>query len=1193
RLARLGDGARVDLAIGDYSAVDGSTLRRWREGIDALGAAAEAVDPPGEHPLRGIGRGEWSFALPEEARRAIGDAAGAIADLGAGAEAVARELLAREGAEIAPTLNSPELRALCEGAERLRTCPAPEGALVRAPDFAGLATELRGWIDRGRERDRRRAALLARYRPELFSADLLSLLDAARRARSWPAILRWFAARGVRRRIRPLCLGAPGSLEGVFADLGEALAVGALDRDLGAAGSDGATYFGRRWRGGEADWDELATVLEWSVAFREAIAPLRGSAAVRPLHDALLAAAADAARAPIAGSPLGAACQTLSEEWNGWGAAWKRARELLAADGAAAWGADGEPEWAARARDALARWAAGLGRLNDWCRWRRERDGAAASGLAALVGAYERGEIARGELRGAFERSFGERWLVWAADASPEIRCFNARAHGEAIGRFRRLDEELIRLTRLTVAARLAERLPGRSGAPAAGSEVGILERERQKRARHLPTRRLIELLPNLLPRLKPCFLMSPLSVAQYLDPKLPPFDLVVFDEASQIPVWDAIGAIARGTDVIVVGDSKQLPPTNFFGTLEGGEGGEEIVTPEDEELESILQECNASGVPSLRLKWHYRSRHESLITFSNHHYYDNQLQTFPSPLERSERLGVSLRLVEGAVYDRGGTRTNRGEAEAVVAEVLRLLAQPGAAGSIGVVTFNAQQQGLIEDMLDEARRERPEIERSFSEAEEPVFVKNLENVQGDERDTIIFSVGFGPDAQGRVSMNFGPLNAEGGERRLNVAITRARERLLVFSSMRAEAIDLSRTRALGVRHFKRFLEYAERGPAAIAEAAAAHRGAITPSELEADVRDALAERGWSVDARVGCAGYRVDLAVRHPEREGRYVLGIECDGPMYRGASTARDRERTRHSVLEGLGWRLTRVWSPAWRVDREGCIAQIEAEIERARRESAENSGKRAEPAATEAAGPSDVAEGGAAPEERGAQHALTGEPPVARDEDRRTSALGSPSEPGPSSGARGESNRCVYRVAERPKGATPAADIFAERNTERAAAALAAVVEQEGPIVPELALRRLAEWFGVTRITDRYRERFGEVLAAALGGGTVVRAGDALWAAGADPVSFDQVRAPTDDEASQRDAEWIPLAERSAAVRRVLREQIALAREDLEREAARVLGIGRATTRTRELMGEAIDAVIGAGTARESEGRVALAE
>ncbi|MBK7403039.1 MAG: DUF4011 domain-containing protein [Phycisphaerales bacterium] len=1155
RLAELGEGPRIDLALPAPATVDAEQLAAWRTHIEASARAAEPIDPPGRHPLRGIGRGDWSFSLPEQARAAIDSAAKSLDTLGKSAAAWLTEL----GLGIAgpSELSHDELRAACSAAAALPACPTPERELLAAPAFEPLAADLRAWIERGRERDRRRAALFAGYRPELLDANLLVLLDSVKQTLARPPIVRWIFAGAARKQIRPYALAQPASLEAIAKDLEEALALTAEQREFTKPGHPGMAAFGRRWNGGEADWDELTRVLAWTESYRQTIAPLASSPRARPLHGALVLGACDPARSPMDRSPLGDRSRELVEAWNGWTGAWKSLRDLLSADAKATWGPGAESAWLQRAGEALRRWRDNLRLLNDWCLWQRERAAAAESGLAPLLEAYEQSRAARADLGAILERSFGERWLVETADASEPIRNFNARAHTEVIDRFRRLDQQLIALTRLTVAARLAERLPGR-GVAAASSEVGILERERQKRARHLPTRRLIELLPNLLPRIKPCFLMSPLSVAQYLDPRLPPFDLVVFDEASQIPVWDAIGTIARARDVIVVGDSKQLPPTNFFSTIEGTDEAE-TSAPEDDELESILQECNASGVPSLRLKWHYRSRHESLITFSNHHYYDDQLQTFPSPLERSDRLGVSFHLIENAVYDRGGSRTNKVEAEAVVAEVLARLAEPDATGSIGIVTFNAQQQGLIEDMLDQARRERPEIERFFTEAEEPVFIKNLENVQGDERDAIIFSVGFGPDDQGRMSMNFGPLNADGGERRLNVAITRARSRLLVFSSMRPDAIDLSRTRALGVQHFRRFLEYAQRGPGAIAEAIAAHREAMTPSPFERSLAEALIRRGWQIDARVGCAGYRIDLGVRDPQTPGRYLLGIECDGPMYAGAATARDRERTRQSVLTGLGWRLTRVWSTAWRLDPEGCLAQIEEEIRNAQ-----------EAATTQAQSPPPIPTAAAKLPELPPEGDATPEAPKLGVADSPQAVP-------------------VYQIARRPKGVTSNSDIFDERTTERAAHARAAIVEQEAPIVPELALRRLAEWFGVSRITDRYRERFKELLAHAAG--SVAGVGDALWPTPADAAGFDGFRTAGGDEASQRDVEWIPLAERAGAVRHALRAQIALPRDDLAREAARLLGVQRATTRTRELMGEAIDDVIAAGTANESDGRVAL--
>ena len=1164
RLSRLGNGARVALDEERCAALDAGSLREWRTRIEGLASASGAVDPPGAHPLRGIGRGEWSFGLPDEARKVIGEAVDALDGLAASAREFA-DAAGAGGGDITDGLSQAELRSLCEAAAMLADCPTPERNLLAAVDLDRLAGELETWIARGREKDRRAKALSKRYRPELLEADLPGLLDAARQAQAKPGFVRWYFAGGVRKQVRPFRLGKPGPVEEIHADLEEAITVVAERRELARPGIEPAACFGRRWGGGEADWDELEAVLGWAVEFRRVLRAFAGSASARAIADALVTAASDPAMAPVCKLPAGRGAARVVEAWNGWSSRWESLRGVLAADGASAWGPAGEGAWTVLARAAMGRWLDHLAVLNDWCVWRRERDAAAGAGLGPLVEAYESGGVARAELSEVFERSFGERWLVQVADASEPIRSFNARAHAGTIDRFRGLDTELIRLTRLTVAARLAERLPGLGPQVAASSEVGILRRELEKRSRHLPTRRLIELLPNLLPRLKPCFLMSPLSVAQYLDPHQPPFDLVVFDEASQIPVWDAIGSIARGADVIVVGDSKQLPPTNFFNTMES-EDDAGIASAGDDELESILQECNASGVPGLRLRWHYRSRHESLIAFSNHHYYDDDLHTFPSPVGQSAELGVSFHAVEGAVYDRGGTRTNRVEAEAVVGEVLRRLAEPGANGSIGIVTFNAQQQGLIEDMLDQARREQPDIERFFAGQgagdDDPVFVKNLENVQGDERDTIIFSVGYGPDERGRVSMNFGPLNSQGGERRLNVAITRARYRLLVFSSMPPEAIDLSRTRALGVRHFKTFMEYARRGPGAIAEAAAAHPGSSTPSEFERAVRDALVRRGWAVDARVGCAGYRIDLAVCDPACEGRYLLGIECDGPMYASASTARDRDRTRGAVLEGLGWRLARVWAPAWRIDPEGCIARIEEAIERAR----------------------DGAEDGVA----------SGSPPD-RPPVEQTRAEGASGTPDPSLGRSTEQRGATtasYTPARRPRGVSAQPDIFDERSTDRAVRALSAIVEHEGPIVPELALRRLAEWFGVSRVTDRYRDRFGEILGLAAAGGAVFAVGDAFWPAGADAAGYDEFRPAGEDEGSQRDIEWVPLAERAAAVRHVLGEQIALPREDLERESARALGVPRATAKTREAMGEAIDAVVGGGFAGEADGRVAIA-
>ena len=332
--------------------------------------------------------------------------------------------------------------------------------------------------------------------------------------------------------------------------------------------------------------------------------------------------------------------------------------------------------------------------------------------------------------------------------------------------------------------------------------------------------------------------------------------------------------------------------------------------------MESVLDDCLGANVPQAKLRWHYRSRHESLIAFSNDRYYDGDLITFPSPVT-SDRA-VRLVPVTRGTYDRGGKRTNQAEAEAVVAEVVRRLetavATTSGRASIGVVTFNAEQQRLIQDLFDKAQGERPQIAHYFGTGiEEPVFVKNLETVQGDERDVILFSIGYGPDAAGKVYMNFGPLNRKGGSRRLNVAITRARTELLVFATLRPDQMTLSPTTPDGVRDFKHFLEYAERGFGALVRAADAPVATVD-SPFEQAVKEMVEAKGWILKSQVGVSGYRIDLGVEHPDQPGRYLAGIECDGATYHRSATARDRDRLREHVLRGLGWEIVRIWSPDW---------------------------------------------------------------------------------------------------------------------------------------------------------------------------------------------------------------------------------------------------------------------------------------
>ena len=550
-------------------------------------------------------------------------------------------------------------------------------------------------------------------------------------------------------------------------------------------------------------------------------------------------------------------------------------------------------------------------RLGDWAKWVKKSKEGLAADLGPLIEALENGEIEE-DAEEAFKRAYAAWWLPLAMDASDELRRFAHWDHENVIATFCKLDDAVAELAPVEVMRRIAHGLPAKDGVPR-NSELGTLRYQLGLVRPSMPIRRLLAGLPETLGKLAPCVLMSPLSVAQYLPAAQATFDVVIFDEASQITTWDAIGAIARGRQTIIVGDPKQLPPTNFFGRADDDD---EDLPEVERDMPSILDEVSTAGVLHRNLNWHYRSRDEALIAFSNHFYYGGGLVTFPGPSTGSD--AIKFHKVNGT-YARGQGRVNVEEARAIAEMVKQrlttwLAVPEDGRQTLGVITFNAEQQSLILDLLDEIRRGDSELEWFFAdEREEPVIVKNLENIQGDERDVMLFSVTFGPDLAGKLTMNFGAINGMGGEKRLNVAITRARRELHVFSSIRVEQIDLNRTHAVGVRDLKAFLDYAERGSIALPSR---DEGSLGPAEspFEEAVADALRAKGWEVRTQVGVSGFRVDLGVVHPDYAGSYLAGIECDGARYHSSATARDRDKVRQAVLEGLGWTILRVWSTDW---------------------------------------------------------------------------------------------------------------------------------------------------------------------------------------------------------------------------------------------------------------------------------------
>lgn len=567
-------------------------------------------------------------------------------------------------------------------------------------------------------------------------------------------------------------------------------------------------------------------------------------------------------------------------------------------------------------------------RLNDWVKWAQVRGEADERGLGPMVGALRAGLI--GDAKRDFKIAYFAWWLPLAIDLSPTLRGFVHWEHEDRIGKFRALIESVETLAAAQVRRTLSHGLPARDGVPRK-SELGMLRHQLGLQRPSESIRGLIAGMPDTFTKLTPCVLMSPLSVAQYLPAEQATFDIVIFDEASQITTWDAVGAIARGRQSIIVGDPKQLPPTNFFGRT-NDEEAEELELHE-RDLLSILDEASAAGLPLHQLNWHYRSRDEGLIAFSNHHYYGQRLVTFPSPATDSR--AVRFHKVAG-VYARGTGRTNEIEARAVVDFVVGRLEGWAALPedkrlSIGVITFNAPQQELILDLLDAERRERPHLEPFFSDdLQEPVIVKNLENVQGDERDVMVFSVTFGRDAAGKLSMEFGAVNRDGGEKRLNVAVTRAKSEFHIFSSISAEDIDAGRAKGIGVAHLKNYLDYAERGAIALPSMV---EGSLGPAEspFEESVAGALRARGWDVRTQIGVSGYRIDLGVVHPDKAGAFLAGVECDGATYHRSATARDRDQIREGVLRNLGWEIVRVWSTDWFMRPGAALDRLDAALKK----------------------------------------------------------------------------------------------------------------------------------------------------------------------------------------------------------------------------------------------------------------------
>lgn len=789
-------------------------------------------------------------------------------------------------------------------------------------------------------------------------------------------------------------------------------------------------------------------------------------------------------------------------------------------------------------REASLRWNGSISALRERSSLENALNGLEKAGLKCVEEAVRAGKVSGEDIVPAFEYSFDRGIIYSAFRKDPGLAQFNQAQYEDKINSYREMIKQYRSLTIQELAARLSAKIPNVSAGTTGNSEVAVLQRAIKSGGRMTPIRKLFDSIPALLRRICPCMLMSPISVAQYIDPNFPKFDLVIFDEASQLPTSEAVGAIARGDNVVVVGDPKQLPPTSFFSANRVDEENFE-----HEDLESLLDDCLALGMPQEHLLWHYRSRHESLIAFSNAKFYDNKLLTFPSPSDQiSEVRWVNV----PGVYDKGKTKQNRAEAEAIIAEVERRLSDENLRrDSIGIVTFSSVQQNLIDDLLSELYIRRPELETAANEMYEPIFIKNLENVQGDERDVILFSVCYGPDRDGRVSMNFGPLNRDGGWRRLNVAVSRARKGMTVYSAIRPDQIDLSRTRSEGVAQLKAFLEYAAKGRSALAVGASA--SAAAEDGFAGAVAAELEKHGYTVKRGIGCSGFRIDLAVADPQ-DDTYILGILCDNSQLYESTTARDRNIVQPSVLGGLGWKLCSVHVMDWLDNRDSVIARIVSAVEAARAEKKNN--VRPEPEKQ----PEKV-------------------PELA------------------------QMNRCEsvelktekYVPARLPIMST-AERFYEDSSLPKIARAINRVLDAEAPISRRLLMKNTIAAWGINRSGSRVEEIFDRALRASGARSTQYGGQIYVWKNGQSPDKYDAVRLAAGTE--KRSVEDVPPEEIAVAVRYVLSKQFSMPYSDLVRETAKVIGYTRGANVDKQI-GYAVDIAVSRGWAERQEDKVTLSD
>lgn len=1108
---------------------------KWCDALDILKSTSRACGHPYNHPLTGIHISAYSSSLKEEAITTIQTIIDLLAKI-----KNCLPIFSKITGDTASTLyNKTQTDILSNITDKLLNIPELTPELITYPRLNEILDECNEALPHGKLRDGLKLEIRSLCIEQVLQINASQMLNAWNIYSDKWFLPKYFGKKKIKKQLRQYTINAKINDEEVKPLLHKIInyqeEINYLSQHIG----EFPLLFGKYGKKGFEDWDTIAKIIEDTKELNgfilNFVEEITKTAQIKRHIAQQLSEGIDSFRS-IHHNPLTEINQLLNclDDSN------KKLEAQLGVDTKSLYGES--EEWLDTSTQKLNYWLSNMHKLKDWYQWLLVCEQFKKLDIEFVTTAYKDKNIDVEKISDIFTKNLNKAYIDYIIASEPELELFKGNLFNDIIRRYKEQTAQFRELAKKEFFARLASNLPSFTREAAQNSEVGILQRNIRNNARGISIRRLFDQIPTLLTRMCPCMLMSPISVAQYIAPDADKFDLIVFDEASQMPTYEAIGAIARGNNVVVVGDPKQLPPTNFFSVNHIDDDNIEM-----EDLESILDDCLALSMPSKHLLWHYRSKHESLIAFSNSEYYDNKLLTFPSPDNIESK--VKLVSVQG-YYDKGKTRCNRAEAQAVIDEIQRRLCDPELRKkSIGVVTFSSVQQTLIEDMLSDLLLFNTHLEAFALECEEPIFVKNLENVQGDERDVILFSVGYGPDKEGRVSMNFGPLNRQGGERRLNVAVSRARYEMIIYSTLRSDQIDLNRTGSVGARGLKRFLAYAEKGEQIVSDKKLLT--SIPVLGIENIVAQRIREHGYTVHTHIGHSGYKVDIGIVDKKNPTNYLLAILCDGENYKNTKTTQDREIVQNGVLQLLGWKVCHIWTMDWWENSDEVIEYILDAIKDAELDKPKSTTKMVE----------DIA-----------NIENTDIPKLLVEDDKSTNI---------------NITQNYSPTILRPV-IFSSDTFFSPEHNNLIKKQLEKVILHEAPISKSLLCKRILSAWGISRLGQRCDSRIETLLNDNNYYRTEYDGLIFIWFSKEQCCEYKTYRLSS---TSERDAVDLPPNEVANAMKKILTDEISLPTTDLIRLGAHTFGFARSGTNVEAAMLRGLKMAIGNGYAKAENGRTRI--